>query len=128
MNGRIDGRCFCQTVTGSCFGRGNFSKDGARMASISALFRSGRRHFLVAARSNVGFAQNGYLFYVDEKGGLGMQAFDPDAGHVTGDVRLIAERSWLSTFLVLRSVHGLCRRHCRDQSELGCIPIGSHMV
>ena len=86
MNGRIDGRCFCRTATGSCFWAGNFSKDGARSGIYLSSLSERQKDFLVEARSNPGFAQNGYLFYVDEKGRLGMQAFDPDTGHVTGDL------------------------------------------
>ena len=72
------------------FWAGNFSKEGARSGIYLSSLSKRQKAFLVEARSNVGFAQNGYLFYVDEKGGLAMQAFDPDAGHVTGDIRLIA--------------------------------------
>jgi eukaryotic-like serine/threonine-protein kinase len=72
------------------FWAGHFSKEGARSGIYLSSLSKRQKAFLVEARSNVGFAQNGYLFYVDEKGGLAMQAFDPDAGHVTGDVRLIA--------------------------------------
>ena len=72
------------------FWAGNFSKEGARSGIYLSSLSKRQKVFLVEARSNVGFAQNGYLFYVDEKGGLAMQAFDPDAGHVTGDIRLIA--------------------------------------
>ena len=72
------------------FWAGNFSKEGARSGIYLSSLSKRQKAFLVEARSNLGFAQNGYLFYVDEKGGLAMQAFDPDAGHVTGDIRLIA--------------------------------------
>ena len=72
------------------FWAGHFSKDGARSGIYLSSLSKRQKAFLVAARSNVGFAQNGYLFYVDEKGRLAMQAFDPDAGHVSGDVRVIA--------------------------------------
>ena len=72
------------------FWAGDFSKEGARSGIYLSSLSKRQKAFLVEARSNVGFAQNGYLFYVDEKGGLAMQAFDPDAGHVTGDIRLIA--------------------------------------
>ena len=72
------------------FWAGHFSKEGARSGIYLSSLSKRQKAFLVEARSNVGFAQNGYLFYVDEKGGLAMQAFDPDAGHVTGDIRLIA--------------------------------------
>ena len=72
------------------FWAGNFSKEGARSGIYLSSLSKRQKAFLVEARSNVGFAQNGYLFYVVEKGGLAMQAFDPDAGHVTGDIRLIA--------------------------------------
>ncbi len=72
------------------FWAGDFSKEGARSGIYLSSLSKRQKVFLVEARSNVGFAQNGYLFYVDEKGGLAMQAFDPDAGHVTGDIRLIA--------------------------------------
>ena len=72
------------------FWAGHFSKEGARSGIYLSSLSKRQKAFLVEARSNVGFAQNGYLFYLDEKGGLAMQAFDPDAGHVTGDIRLIA--------------------------------------
>jgi Tol biopolymer transport system component/tRNA A-37 threonylcarbamoyl transferase component Bud32 len=72
------------------FWAGDFSKENARSGIYLSSLSERQKAFLVEARSNVGFAQNGYLFYVDEKGGLAMQAFDPDAGHVTGDIRLIA--------------------------------------
>jgi hypothetical protein len=72
------------------FWAGHFSKEGARSGIYLSSLSKRQKAFLVEARSNVGFAQNGYLFYVPEKGGLAMQAFDPDAGHTTGDIRLIA--------------------------------------
>ena len=90
MNGRIDGRCFCQTVTGSCFGPAISRKTAPEAASISALCRSVRRSSSSRRDRTRGLRRTGYLFYVDEKGRLAMQAFDPDAGHVTGDVRVIA--------------------------------------
>jgi eukaryotic-like serine/threonine-protein kinase len=71
------------------FWAGDFSKEARSGIYLTSLSKR-QKAFLVQARSNVGFAQNGFLFYVDEKGGLAMQAFDPDAGHVTGDIRLIA--------------------------------------
>ena len=74
MNGRIDGRCFCQTATGFLFWAGNFSKDGAKNGIYLSSLSKHQKAFLVEARSNPGFAQNGYLFYVDEKGRLAMQA------------------------------------------------------
>ena len=71
------------------FWAGDFSKEARSGIYLSSLAKR-QKAFLVEARSNVGFVQNGYLLYVDEKGGLAMQAFDPDVGHVTGDIRLIA--------------------------------------
>jgi hypothetical protein len=71
------------------FWAGHFSKEGAKSGIYLSSLSNHQKTFLVEARSNMGFAQNGYLFYVD-KGGLAMQAFDPDAGQVTGDIQLIA--------------------------------------
>lgn len=72
------------------FWAGNFSRDGTRngiyLSSLSTL----QKDFLVEARSNPGFAQPGYVFYVDEQRRLRMQPFDPVAGRVTGDGRVIA--------------------------------------
>ena len=73
------------------FWAGNFSKDGARSGIYLSSLSERQKMFLVEARSNPGFAQDGYLFYVDGKGRLGMQAFDPDAGRVIGDLRVIAD-------------------------------------
>ena len=73
------------------FWAGQFSKDGARNGIYLSSLSKRQKIFLVTARSNVGFAEHGYLFYVDEKGRLSMQAFDPDAGRITGDVRVIAD-------------------------------------
>ena len=72
------------------FWAGHFSKEGARSGIYLSSLSKRQKAFLVEARSNVGFAESGYLFYVAEKGGLAMQAFDPDTGHVSGDIRLIA--------------------------------------
>jgi hypothetical protein len=73
------------------FWAGHFSKEGARSGIYLSSLSKRQKTFLVEARSNVGFVQYGYLFCVHEKGGLAMQAFDLDAGHVTGDMRLIAD-------------------------------------
>jgi eukaryotic-like serine/threonine-protein kinase len=73
------------------FWGGDFSKDGARSGIYLSSLSKRQKAFLVAARSNVGFAEDGYLLYVDEKGRLVMQAFDPDAGRITGDARVIAD-------------------------------------
>ncbi len=73
------------------FWAGHFSKDGARNGIYLSSLSKRQKTFLVAARSNAGFAENGYLFYVGEKGRLSMQAFDPDAGRITGDARVIAD-------------------------------------
>jgi Tol biopolymer transport system component/tRNA A-37 threonylcarbamoyl transferase component Bud32 len=73
------------------FWAGDFSKGGAKSGIYLSSLSKRQKAFLAEARSNVGFAQNGYLFYVDEKGRLAMQAFDPDAGHIIGDARLIAD-------------------------------------
>jgi hypothetical protein len=72
------------------FWAGHFSKEGARSGIYLSSLSKQQKTFLVEARSNVGFAQNGHLFYVDEKGALAMQAFDPDTGRVTGEIRLVA--------------------------------------
>ena len=72
------------------FWAGEFLERGRQKWHLSQFSSKRQKDFLVEARSNVGFAQNGYLFYVDEKGWAGDAAFDPDAGHVTGDGRLIA--------------------------------------
>ena len=72
------------------FWAGNFSKDGATNGIYLSSLSKHQKDFLVAARSNPGFAQPGYVFYVDEQGRLRMQPFDPDTGHVTGDGRVIA--------------------------------------
>jgi Tol biopolymer transport system component len=72
------------------FWGGHFSKEGARSGIYLSSLSKRQKTFLIEARSNVGFAENGYLFYAVERGGLAMQAFDPDAGGVVGDVRLIA--------------------------------------
>jgi serine/threonine protein kinase len=72
------------------FWAGHFSKEGARSGIYLSSLSKRQKAFLVEARSNVGFAQGGYLFYMDEKGGLAMQAFDPDAARVSGDVRMLA--------------------------------------
>ena len=101
------------------FWAGDFSKEGARSGIYLSSLSKRQKAFLVEARSNVGFAQNGYLFYVDEKGRLAMQAFDPDAGHVTGDIRLIAGAVGFQPSLYLGSVRGLCQRHCGGQSDVG---------
>jgi tRNA A-37 threonylcarbamoyl transferase component Bud32 len=37
-------------------------------------------------------------------------------------------RSRLSTLLVLGSVRSLCQRHCGGQSDVGRIPVGTHVV
>jgi eukaryotic-like serine/threonine-protein kinase len=73
------------------FWAGNFSTDGARSGIYLSSLSARQKVFLVEARSNPGFAQDGYLFFVDGKGRLGMQAFDPDTGRVTGDLRVIAD-------------------------------------
>jgi eukaryotic-like serine/threonine-protein kinase len=74
------------------FWAGNFSPDAAGRSGIYLSSLSARQKvFVVEARSNPGFAQDGYLFFVDGKGRLGMQAFDPDSGRVTGDLRVIAD-------------------------------------
>ena len=72
------------------FWAGNFSKDGTKNGIYLSSLSKHQKDFLVAARSNPGFAQTGYLFYMDEQGRLRMQPFDPDTGHVTGDGRVIA--------------------------------------
>ena len=73
------------------FWAGNFSTDGARSGIYLSSLSARQKVFLVEARSNPGFAQDGYLFFVDGKGRLGMQAFDPDTGRVIGDLRVIAD-------------------------------------
>jgi Tol biopolymer transport system component len=74
------------------FWGGNFSIDGGVRSGIYLSSLSARQKiFLVEARSNPGFAQDGYVFFVDGKGRLGMQAFHPDTGRVTGDLRVIAD-------------------------------------
>ena len=72
------------------FWAGNFAIDGERSGIYLSSLSKGQKTFLVEARSNPGFAQNGNLFYLNEKRQLEMQPFDPDAGHVTGERRLIA--------------------------------------
>ena len=72
------------------FWAGNFAIDGERSGIYLSSLSKGQKTFLVEARSNPGFAQNGNLFYVNEKRQLEMQPFDPEAGHVTGERRLIA--------------------------------------
>jgi len=73
------------------FWAGNFSTDGARSGIYLSSLSARQKVFLVEARSNPGFAQDGYLFFVDGKGRLGMQAFDAEKGRVTGDLRVIAD-------------------------------------
>ena len=110
------------------FWAGDFSKEGARSGIYLSSLSKRQKAFLVEARSNVGFAQNGYLFYVDEKGGLAMQAFDSKRRPRHRRYSVDCRRSRLSTVLVLGGVRGLCQRHCGGQSDVGRIPIGSHVV
>jgi Tol biopolymer transport system component len=73
------------------FWAGNFSSEGARSGIYLSSLSARQKVFLVEARSNPGFAQDGFVFFVDGKGRLGMQAFDPETGRVTGDLRVIAD-------------------------------------
>ena len=74
------------------FWAGNFSTEGGVRSGIYLSSLSARQKvFLVEARSNPGFAQDGYVFFVDGQGRLGMQAFDPDTGRVIGDLRVVAD-------------------------------------
>jgi Tol biopolymer transport system component len=73
------------------FWAGNFSTDDVRSGIYLSSLSKRQKVFLVETRSNPGFAQDGYLFFVDGKGQLGMQAFDPDTGRLTGDLQVIAD-------------------------------------
>ena len=73
------------------FWAGNFATEDVRSGIYLSSLSARQKTFLVEARSNPGFAQDGYVFFVDGKGRLGMQAFDPDTGRVTGDLRVIAD-------------------------------------
>jgi Tol biopolymer transport system component len=73
------------------FWAGNFATEDVRSGIYLSSLSARQKTFLVEARSNPGFAQDGYVFFVDGKGRLGMQAFNPDTGRVTGDLRLISD-------------------------------------
>ena len=71
------------------FWGGNFSKDGKRSGIYLSSLSMRQKVFIVAARSNPGFALDGKLFYVDEAGQLVMHAFDSNSGRLEGDVRVV---------------------------------------
>ena len=73
------------------FWAGNFSTDGPRSGIYLSSLSARQKTFLVEARSNPGFARDGYLFFVDRTGRLVMQGFDPDTGRLAGDLRVIAD-------------------------------------
>jgi Tol biopolymer transport system component len=72
------------------FWGGHFSKDGERSGIYLSSLSARQKVFIVAARSNPGFALDGKLFYVDEAGQLVMHAFDSGSGRLEGDARVVA--------------------------------------
>jgi len=72
------------------FWGGHFSKDGERSGIYLSSLSMRQKVFIVAARSNPGFASDGKLFYVDEAGQLVMHAFDSTSGRLEGDVRVVS--------------------------------------
>ena len=99
---------------------GNFSKDGTKNGIYLSSLSKHQKDFLVAARSNPGFAQTGYVFYVDEQGRLRMQPFDPDTGHVTGDGRVIASTVGFQPSLFYGAFTVSAGGTVVIQSRLGC--------
>ena len=73
------------------FWAGNFATADVRSGIYLSSLSARQKIFLVEARSNPGFAQDGSLFFVDGNGRLAMQPFDPETGRVTGDLRVIAD-------------------------------------
>ncbi len=72
------------------FWAGNFQKEGKNGFYLSSLSATDKK-FILEAWSNPGFAQPGYLFYVDGKGQLLMQEFDSKAGSLRGEGRVVAD-------------------------------------
>jgi Tol biopolymer transport system component len=72
------------------FWGGNFSKDGTRSGIYLSSLSMRQKIFVVAARSNPGFALDGKLFYVDAAGQLVMHAFDSNSGRLVSDVRVVS--------------------------------------
>jgi Tol biopolymer transport system component len=74
------------------FWAGNWLKEGTVTGIYMSSIEGKERKQVVQARSNMGYAQPGYLFYVDdETGKLLIQNFDASTGKLGGDARAIAD-------------------------------------